>query len=73
MAIEQGSLAKGMNWEQQHQREFFSRLLTQTVSAYYSHPWVWSEIGYAGPAYPRGYMRVELDLTEPWEAIRNGK
>ncbi len=72
-AIEQGNLGKSAVWDQWHQRELFSQLLSQTVSAYYSHPWVWSEIGYAGPAYPRGYMRVELGLTEPWEAKRHGR
>lgn len=72
-AIEQGNLVDGTVWEQQHQCEFFSQLLSQIVSAYYSHPWVWSEIGYAGPAYPRGYMRAELGLTEPWEAKRHGR
>lgn len=48
----------------------FSKILTEAVSAYYSHPIVWSEIGYAGPAYPRGYVRSEFGLTDPWEAKR---
>lgn len=51
-------------------KDFFSKLLTEAVSAYYSHPDVWSEIGYAGPAYPRGYVRTETGLTDPWEAKR---
>ncbi|MBL0385949.1 gluconate 2-dehydrogenase subunit 3 family protein [Tumebacillus sp. ITR2] len=50
---------------------FFSKMLTETVSAYYSHPQVWSEIGYGGPAYPRGYVRIEFGLTDPWEAKRD--
>ncbi|KQX56587.1 hypothetical protein ASD40_04085 [Paenibacillus sp. Root444D2] len=29
---------------------------------------VWSEIGYAGPAYPRGYVRTQLGQLDPWEA-----
>ena len=24
-------------------------------AAFYSHPWAWNEIGFGGPAYPRGY------------------
>ncbi len=24
-------------------------------TAFYSHPWAWNEIGFGGPAYPRGY------------------
>ncbi|MFC4769649.1 gluconate 2-dehydrogenase subunit 3 family protein [Effusibacillus consociatus] len=51
-------------------QDLFSKLLTESVSAYYSHPSIWSEIGYAGPAYPRGYVRSEMGLTDPWEAKR---
>ncbi|WP_369127188.1 hypothetical protein [Paenibacillus antri] len=39
-----------------------------TLEAYYSHPAVWSEIGYGGPAYPRGYVRTQLGQLDPWEA-----
>lgn len=49
-------------------KDLFSKILTEAVSAYYSHPNIWSEIGYAGPAYPRGYVRSEMGLTDPWEA-----
>jgi len=28
------------------------------LAAFYSHPWAWNEIGYGGPAYPQGYMRL---------------
>jgi len=51
---------------------FTDRILSEAVAAYYSHPEVWSEIGYAGPAYPRGYVRTELGLTDPWEARKHG-
>jgi len=36
-------------------------------TAFYSHPWAWNEIGFGGPAYPRGYMRMGVDMREPWE------
>jgi hypothetical protein len=29
-----------------------------TLSGFYSHPWAWNEIGFGGPAYPRGFMRL---------------
>jgi hypothetical protein len=51
--------------------DFIHKVLTEASSAYYSHPTVWSEIGYAGPAYPRGYVRIQLGLTDPWEAKLN--
>lgn len=54
-------------------KDWIDKILTEAVAAYYSHPSIWSEIGYAGPAYPRGYVRSELGLTDPWEARRDGK
>jgi hypothetical protein len=36
-------------------------------AAFYSHPWAWNEIGFGGPAYPRGYKNIGLDSREPWE------
>jgi hypothetical protein len=36
-------------------------------TAFYSHPWAWEEIGYAGPAYPRGYKNVGPGQREPFE------
>lgn len=36
-------------------------------TAFYSHPWAWDEIGFAGPAYPRGYKNMGLDALEPFE------
>ena len=58
-------------WQKIPQQDLFKKLATGIVSAYYSHPTVWSEIGYGGPAYPRGYVRVEKGLTDPWEAKRD--
>jgi Gluconate 2-dehydrogenase subunit 3 len=36
-------------------------------TAFYAHPWAWNEIGFGGPAYPRGYRNLGLDRREPWE------
>jgi hypothetical protein len=41
--------------------------MRSACTAYYSHPAAWSEIGFGGPAYPRGYKNVGLDRREPWE------
>ena len=50
-------------------RRFFTDTLLKAAAAhYYSHPDAWSEIGFGGPAYPRGYVRLELDERDPWEA-----
>jgi Gluconate 2-dehydrogenase subunit 3 len=38
------------------------------LAAFYSHPWAWNEIGFGGPAYPRGFMRLGPTSTrEPFE------
>jgi Gluconate 2-dehydrogenase subunit 3 len=36
-------------------------------TAYYSHPWAWNEIGFPGPAYPRGYKNIGVNRREPFE------
>ncbi len=33
----------------------WSLWLRYACTAFYSHPWAWNEIGFGGPAYPRGY------------------
>lgn len=37
----------------------WSVVMRGALSAFYSHPWAWNEIGFGGPAYPRGYMRLQ--------------
>ncbi|HUA72821.1 MAG TPA: gluconate 2-dehydrogenase subunit 3 family protein [Solirubrobacteraceae bacterium] len=37
------------------------------LSAFYSHPWAWNEIGFGAPAYPRGYARLGAGQRESWE------
>ncbi|KRE62196.1 gluconate 2-dehydrogenase subunit 3 family protein [Nostocoides sp. Soil756] len=36
-------------------------------TAFYSHPTAWNEIGFSGPAYPRGYKNIGVDRLEPYE------
>lgn len=50
------------------QKALFKKLLRLAVDALSSHPTIWSEMGYPGPAYPRGYYRIERGLHDPWEA-----
>jgi hypothetical protein len=54
-------------WKKMPVHRFWAMLMEDCVTAYYSHPWAWDEIGFGGPAYPRGYMRLENGLPEPWE------
>jgi hypothetical protein len=55
-------------WEGMSSKLFFAkRLLPDIVKAYYGHPTAWSEIGFGGPASPRGYVRMDFDRRDPWE------
>jgi hypothetical protein len=47
---------------------FKKRMAHDIVLAYYAHPTAWSEIGWGGPASPRGYVRLGFDERDPWEA-----
>jgi hypothetical protein len=47
---------------------FQDRLMRDVLHAYYSHPTAWNEIGFGGPASPRGYVRMDFDRRDPWEA-----
>lgn len=43
-------------------------VLRQVTGVYYAHPYAWDEIGFGGPAYPRGYFALNNGAPEPWEA-----
>jgi len=38
-------------------------------TAFYAHPLAWNEIGFPGPAYPRGYKNLGVDAREPFEVL----
>jgi hypothetical protein len=48
-------------------KRLFDLWMRYMCTAYYAHPTAWDEIGFGGPAYPRGYRNVGLDRREPWE------
>jgi hypothetical protein len=54
-------------WKRMEIHRYWALLVQDCVEAYYAHPWAWDEIGFGGPAYPRGYMRLEHGEPEPWE------
>ena len=59
----------GRYWRDLPAGGFFKHhLLKEIVAVYYSHPAAWSEIGFGGPASPRGYARLGPDERDPWEA-----
>lgn len=54
-------------WNEMDVHRWWAMVMEDAVSIYYAHPWAWDEIGFGGPAYPRGYMRLENGEPEPWE------
>jgi hypothetical protein len=54
-------------WERMSERHFWLLLVEHAAEAYYAHPYAWDEIGFGGPAYPRGYVRLRDGESEAWE------
>ena len=65
-AFHKGELAGGI-WDRMPAAKAFGVLMRGVLSQFYSHPWAWNEIGFGGPAYPRGYARLGIGLRESWE------
>ena len=67
-AVQNGDV-EGKAWHELPAKLFFQkRLLHDIVGSYYAHPAAWNEIGFGGPASPRGYVRMNFDRRDPWEA-----
>jgi hypothetical protein len=47
--------------------------LRQISGVYYAHPFAWDEIGFGGPAFPRGYAALNDGAPETWEAREVGE
>ena len=67
-----GELRDGV-WERMPCAKAWGVVMRGVLSAFYSHPWAWNEIGYGGPAYPRGYMRLGEGQREPHQAAEAGE
>lgn len=62
----QGALTGGV-WDAINPAHAWNVVMRSVLAAFYSHPWAWNEIGFGGPAYPQGYMRLGVGQHEPWE------
>jgi len=49
-------------------RFFVDHILKTVAGLAYAQPAAWSEIGFGGPASPRGYVRLGIGERDPWEA-----
>jgi hypothetical protein len=62
----------GGAWATLNVARAFSVVMRHVCAQFYSHPWAWNEIGFGGPAYPRGYARfgsphLRNAESEAWE------
>jgi hypothetical protein len=72
-AFADGALSGGV-WERLPAATAWRVVMRAVLAAFYAHPWAWNEIGFPGPAYPRGHMRLAegaagADPGEPREAF----
>jgi hypothetical protein len=64
-----GAMSRGqLEWDFLDCQKAWGVCLRGALGAFYSHPWAWNEIGFPGPAYPRGYARLGIGQSESWEA-----
>jgi hypothetical protein len=59
--------ASGRSWHDVPAKHVWSLWTRYACAAFYSHPWAWNEIGFSGPAYPRGYLNAGINAREKWE------
>jgi hypothetical protein len=55
------------DWHGLNAAHVWSLWTRYACTAFYSHPAAWNEIGFPGPAYPRGYKNIGVDRREPFE------
>lgn len=58
---------QGEAWHGPAASHVWSLWTRYACTAFYSHPWAWNEIGFSGPAYPRGYLNPGINAREKWE------
>jgi hypothetical protein len=65
----QADKADAALWQDLDPVSFFTDILLKAVAGLaYAHPLAWNDIGFGGPASPRGYVRLGFDARDPWEA-----
>lgn len=55
------------DWHGLNAAHVWSLWTRYACTAFYAHPSAWNEIGFPGPAYPRGYKNPGVDTREPFE------
>ena len=62
----------GKQWHGWSATHVWSLWTRYACTAFYSHPWAWNEIGFPGPAYPRGYLNPGVNARDRWEVADTG-
>lgn len=65
--------ADGTPWHGWSATHVWSLWTRYACTAFYSHPWAWNEIGFPGPAYPRGYLNPGVNARDRWEVADAGR
>lgn len=71
--VQQASLIQAVQdrgtdqWHGLNAKQVWSLWTRYACTAFYSHPSAWNEMGFPGPAYPRGYKNAGVDRLEPFE------
>jgi hypothetical protein len=55
------------DWHGLNAGRIWSLWTRYACTAFYAHPEAWDEMGFPGPAYPRGYKHAGVDAREPFE------
>jgi hypothetical protein len=58
---------KSARWHGLPAAHVWSLWTRYACTAFYAHPFAWAEIGFPGPAYPRGYKNAGVGKLEPFE------
>jgi hypothetical protein len=58
---------KSADWHGLPAAHVWSVWTRYACTAFYAHPFAWAEIGFPGPAYPRGYKNTGVGKLEPFE------
>jgi hypothetical protein len=66
--VQRGECTRAHWGDMQPARFFARRVLVDVPALFYCQPAAWNELGFGGPASPRGYVRMEAGRRDPWEA-----
>jgi hypothetical protein len=64
-----GAVQDSKEWHGLPAARVWSLWTRYACTALYSHPSAWSEMGFPGPAYPRGYKNAGVGKLEPFEVL----